>query len=125
MTDFKQEIESIKSRVAEIEAQIEAEKADEFEQWDGKKHFADFCKGKIAVNCSTQRDAIIFLNIIHNIGGMWFVGNLLTQNTYWDKYKEKTCYINNNCTGVDYAISYWDTKHYTDKGKHIVQFKGE
>lgn len=47
---------------------------------------------KIAVHCSNQEEAILFLKTCENLGYHWKDGSRFSKNDCWSFYKEKTCY---------------------------------
>lgn len=56
------------------------------------KAFGD-CNNKIAVWCKTEEEAIDFCQLSYENGYDWYDGKKRSQFTYWEVYKETTCYI--------------------------------
>ena len=50
-------------------------------------------ENKIAVWCKTEEEAIDFCQLSYENGYDWYDGKKRSQFTYWEVYKETTCYI--------------------------------
>lgn len=70
----------------------------------------------IAVNCKTEEQAREFLN---GLSLKWFSGEPLAHNTYWDIYKDNTCY----CISPDNGgMLYSNTKLLSTLGFVIIDW---
>ena len=73
-----------------------------------------------AIHCPTEELANEFLNLAHEQGFRWRVGDSLIENNYWDKFKENTCYILLKNKIVNFGrIAYFETYAY-----EIFEFEG-
>lgn len=52
----------------------------------------EFKNNKIVINCDTEEKANDLLEYLDEQGIIWRVGDRLTENNYWEDYKELTCY---------------------------------
>ena len=49
-------------------------------------------KEQIAIHTSTEKQAVTLLKALDEKGYEWFSGNKLTTMTFYEDYKENTCY---------------------------------
>ena len=49
-------------------------------------------KSKYVMHCDTAEKANIFCKYLHKLGRKWFGGQSYASNSYWDAFKEDTCY---------------------------------
>lgn len=59
-------------------------------------------ENKIAVWCKTNEEAIDFCNQSHEHGYDWCSGRKRNRFTYWEQYREETCYVKNEPTEREY-----------------------
>ena len=52
----------------------------------------DDYKGRYAMHCKTEEEAIDFCNYLHSIGKEWCSGHSYVDVTYYNDYKSKTTY---------------------------------
>lgn len=74
-------------------------------EFDWKK----FKNEKIAVHCKTEEEAKDFCRKMHERGMRWRDGECHL-NTFWDDYKEKTCYT--SCGGYT-SYNFYEKNNYT------------
>lgn len=65
-----------------------------------------FGREKIAVWCKTEEEAIDFCNYSHEQGYDWRSSKKRNEFTYWDVYKDQTCYADDG-----YCNKSWFEKH--------------
>lgn len=61
-----------------------------------------FSRDKIAVWCKTEEEAIDFCNQSHEHGYDWRGRRKRNELTYWEDYREETCYIKDEFTEREY-----------------------
>ena len=69
-------------------------------------------KGKYVMHCKTEEEAEIFCKYLHSIGRTWNNGDSYLSKSYWDSYKESTCYNFNNGT--------YGVKQYCEEEGYII-----
>ena len=63
------------------------------EFFDFYKDIGDFFNGKAVVNCRTEENAKDFFNLLTSMYDIkWNYGDVIEENTKWEKYGEETCY---------------------------------
>lgn len=75
-----------------------------------------------AVWCKTEELANEFLALTASFGYKWFSGKKLTDNNYWQQYKENTCYHYSQFFG-DTGLTYCDKDYFIDSKIEVVEFK--
>lgn len=85
-------------------------KAEDFD-WD------TYNGAKMAVLCDTEEKAKAFLKKCHARGMKWSNGKDSLEHTYWNVYRQNTCY---SC--YDKRLMYSPTNYYKGKGYEIVQY---
>ena len=60
-----------------------------------KKFRLDDYRGKYAMHCSTNKMAETFLKFLHKHGKSWRTWGSYLEETYFESYKENTCYLFN------------------------------
>lgn len=70
-------------------------------------------RNKIAVHCKTEEEAIDFCNQSHEHGYDWRGRRKRNELTYWEDYREETCYIKDEFTEREY---------YEDLGYTILEW---
>ena len=60
------------------------------------KFYINNCKGKYAMHCKTEEEAISFCNYLHSIGKVWIDGDTYVNDNGWDRYEVDTCYLFND-----------------------------
>lgn len=84
---------------------------------------------RIAINCSSEKDAKQLLEIAHNSGGMWINGDSYLEKINWNEYKKDTCYcLNGGRYGhinyyVDESIRILFYELESDKAKILTKIK--
>ena len=78
----------------------------------------DFEKWKnqyVVMHCKTEEEAKAFCKEMHEAGLTWCIGDKYSEFTYFDEYKQNTCYHFNK--GV-----YGDLEYYKNKGFIILEY---
>ena len=81
----------------------------------------------VAIHCETQNDAKEFLKFLSDIGIRWNGGNFIDINeTYYDEYKDETCYTYLN-SGIVFATDdfYRNRDYNVIKFSYIKDFVGD
>ncbi len=73
---------------------------------------------KVAINCSSEKDAKQLLEIAHNSGGMWINGDSYLEKINWNEYKKDTCYC-------FYTGRYGHINYYVDESIRILFYELE
>lgn len=104
------------------------EKDKEFNPKDYK--ISDYVRNnRVAINCSSEKDAKELLEIAHNSGGMWINGDSYLEKINWNEYKKDTCYcLNGGRYGhinyyVDESIRILFYELESDKAKIVTKIK--
>ncbi|GAA0083021.1 hypothetical protein [Clostridium sp. CTA-6] len=63
----------------------------------------EFSKGKLVVNCKTKQEANKFLIYLHNKGIKWCWNLRLIEKSYFNDYKENTCYRITSDGNLEYS----------------------
>lgn len=56
------------------------------------KKLSDYIGQKVAVNCTTPKQAEAFCKLMHENGLKWSSGFSYLESTNWEEYKEASCY---------------------------------
>ena len=80
---------------------------------------------KIAVHTPTEEQAITLFKALDEKGYTWNSGANLTTKTFYEDYKEKTCYTFYNCYGklLDKEIMFGPLYWYQEHDYTIIEFK--
>ena len=73
-------------------------------------------KGKYVMHCKTEEEASIFCTYLYSIGRTWYSSDSYLSESYWDRYKESTCYNFNYGT-------YCDKPYYEEEGYTILEME--
>lgn len=73
-------------------------------------------KGKYVMHCKTEEEAEDFCIYLDSIGRTWYSSDSYLSESYWDRYKESTCY-NFNCG------TYCDKPYYEEEGYTILEME--
>lgn len=73
---------------------------------------------RVAINCSSEKDAKQLLEIAHNSGLKWNSGAIYLERINWDEYKKDTCYC-------FYTGSYCNIILYADDNVEILFYELE
>ena len=77
---------------------------------------------KIAIHTPTKENANALLNALDKRGYIWGFGQKLTAITFYDSYKENTCYATSIWLNGKTYIEYEDLSFYEKEGREIVEF---
>lgn len=85
-----------------------------------KEFFEKFRNENIAVNCETKEEAAAFVKKCYSENILWNGSD--PYNTYFNEYKDKTCYTFNFRTH-HYYLEYSEKDFYEKRGWTIVKYK--
>ena len=73
-------------------------------------------KGKYVMHCKTEEEAEDFCIYLDSIARTWSTGDSYLSESYWDNYKESTCY------NFNYG-AYCDKQYYEEEGYTILEME--
>ena len=73
---------------------------------------------KIVVHTPMEEKAVVLLKMLDKRGFTWVYGDKLTTETYYEDYKEKTCY-----SLLDKEIMFGPLNFYQEHDYTIIEFK--
>lgn len=111
----------LKIEIARLEKQLAEQKTVEpqYPKFNFKEHMADFCNGKVAVNCRTEESVEKFLGALKVLNVSFQGGDFNEMN--WDDFKDETCF--NFQYGLTSGLSYDNRVCHKYNGLSITTFE--